>query len=121
MSDASCRSGNPQCEAPSKRSSINTCFSNVSHKVLSILAPDIIIFSAGFSIDAAVIKPIPLNERRTRSGDKSREISPLEIKEEVKDKLSKKARYFYMGHYAYIKQEDYRDAEIIKNQIASST
>ena len=99
------------------KKSIETCFSNVSSKVLSILSPDVIIFSGGVSIDAAVKKPIPLTERRNKSGDKSREISSFEIKKEVKDCLKKKARYFYMGHYAYIKSEDYRDAEIIKDQL----
>mgnify|MGYP006171858131 FL=1 len=98
--------------------SIETCFSNVSNRVLSNLSPDIIIFSGGFSIDAAVKKPISLTERRNKSGNKSREISSFEIKKEVKDCLAKKTRYFYMGHYAYIKSEDYLDAKIIKDQIA---
>ena len=63
-------------------------------------------------------KPISLTERRNRSGNKSREISSFEIKKEVKDCLAKTTRYFYMGHYAYIKSEDYLDAKIIKDQIA---
>ena len=71
------------------------------------------------SIDAAVKKPISLRERRTKSGSKSREIPPFEIKKEIKDCFPKTARYFYMGHYAYIKQEDYLDATIIRDQINS--
>ena len=46
------------------KKSIETCFSNVSSKVLSILSPDIIIFSGGVSIDAAVKEPISLTKRR---------------------------------------------------------
>ena len=103
------------------RQSINTCFSNVSSKVFSILSPDVVIFSGGVSIDSAVKKPISLTARRIKSGSTTREISSFEIKKEIKDCFSKSTRYFYMGHYAYIKEEDYMDATIIKNQINTET
>ena len=100
--------------------SLDLCFSSQSSKLLTYLSPDILIFSGAQTIANAMKKPISLKELRDTGGDESREIKRLLIKNEIKSCLSKDARFYFMGHYAYIKKQDHQDAEIIANSIAQT-
>ena len=65
----------------------------------------------------ALKKPESLTEVRKKRGTKSRELSSFHIKQSIKDCLSKNTKFYFMGHYAYIKKEDHEDARIIASSI----
>ena len=97
--------------------SLDLCFSERSSKLLSLLSPEILIFSGAQTIKNALKKPESLTELRKKRGTKSRELSSFHIKQSIKDCLSKNTKFYFMGHYAYIKKEDHEDARIIANSI----
>lgn len=99
------------------KKSLDLCFSSQSSKLLTMLSPDILIFSGGLTITLAMKIYQTLEEMRKTSGEDSREINRFNIKKEIKECLNRKTKYFYMGHYSYIKSEDIKDAEIIKKEL----
>ena len=97
--------------------SLDLCFSERSSKLLSLLSPEILIFSGAQTIKNALKKPKSLTELRKKRGTKSRELSSILIKQSIKDCLNKNTKFYFMGHYAYIKKEDHEDAKIIASSI----
>jgi hypothetical protein len=97
--------------------SLDLCFSEHSSKLLKLLSPDILIFSGHQTIKNALKKPKKLIDLRNERGTKTREINSFLIKNTIKNCLKKNAKYFFMGHYAYIKSEDHQDARIIANSL----
>lgn len=97
--------------------SLDMCFSEQSNKLLRLLSPDVLILSGAQTIKNALKKPESLSELRKKRGINSRELSPLLIKQSIKNCLSKNTKYYFMGHYAYIKKEDHEDARIIASSI----
>ena len=99
--------------------SLDLCFSSQSKKLLKLLSPDILIFSGYQTIANAMKKSITLSGMRNIAGTSSREIKPMLIKNDIKDCLSKNTKFYFMGHYAYIKKQDHEDAAIIASSIAN--
>ena len=97
--------------------SLDLCFSEQSNKLLSLLSPDILIFSGAQTIKNALKKPQSLTELRKKGGSKSRELNSVLIKNSIKNCLHKNTKFFFMGHYAYIKKEDHEDAKIIASTV----
>jgi len=99
------------------KKSLDLCFSSQSSNLLKMLSPDILIFSGAQTISNILKKSIPLSTLREKKGEYSREIDSSLIKKEIKDCLLPTTKYYFMGHYAYIKNEDHEDARIIANSI----
>ena len=97
--------------------SMDLCFSEKSNKLLSLLSPDVLIFSGAQTIKNALKRPESLTDLRKKRGTKSRELSSLLIKLSIKNCLTKNTKFYFMGHYAYIKKEDHEDARIIASCI----
>ena len=74
--------------------SLDLCFSERSNKLLSLLSPEILIFSGAQTIKNALKKPESLSELRKKRGTKSRELSSLLIKESIKNCLSKNTKFY---------------------------
>ena len=97
--------------------SLDLCFSLQSRKLLSLLSPDVLIFSGKDTMNNALKKKVSLTQMRERCGSFSREIRSSLIRQEIKDCLQDNTKFYFMGHYAYIKNEDHEDANIISNSI----
>ena len=111
--------------------SLENCFKLQSSSLLKILSPKNLIFSGKETIASILKKPkelsmsevnsskdLSLKNFRKSLGPDSRELDPLDVKDEIRVCLDHDTRYFFMGHYGRsVSREDFNDVDIIRGQI----